>query len=130
MLSLPRAFFNPPEESAVEDLYRRMPRQVRIGCYTFQIEISERFDADAAGQWGHTNFVGNRIRLSPDMSRERLANTFIHECLHAMHHVYGLLGGEHSEEEYTTLDANALCAFYRDNPEAFAWWQEALGEVQ
>lgn len=108
------------------DFYKEMPKSVRVGCYEFCIEIGEIEDHESAREFGHVNLANQKIRIRPNMRPHNLANTFIHEVLHAIHWVYGLYSGKPDEETYTTQGANGLCAFWQDNPEAVAWWGEVL----
>jgi hypothetical protein len=96
---------------------------VRVGYCTFYVDVSNH--ADALGEFGHMNIANARIRLSPNQDRLNLANTFLHECLHAIHWVYGL-HDDSTEEEFTNQGTNGLCAFIQDNPEAWAWINEQL----
>lgn len=108
--------------------YAHMPRSVRIGPYHFPVELMSANDATGNREFGHCNIVGQRIRIAPDMGPQKLANTFIHECLHGMHWVYGL-GDSSDEEDFTHLTANALCCFWMDNPAAAAWFAQCLASV-
>lgn len=101
--------------------YVGMPTEVRIGSMIFRIEISEQADSAANSEFGHTNIINQKIRIQPRQSSLSLANTFLHECLHAIHWMYGLWRNEPDEEHYTNQTANGLCAFYQDNPEAMEW---------
>lgn len=76
------------------------------------------------GEFGHTNLMSQKIRLAPGMLNANLANTLLHECLHGIHWVYGLMSNDPDEETYTTLTANGLCAFFQDNPEFAAWFMK------
>lgn len=110
--------------------YRNIPKSVRVGCYVFRIEVAEFEDSEAEGTFGHMNPINQKIRVRPGMTPQNLANTFIHECLHAIHWFHSCgesasLGGD-TEEEYTTKGANGLCAFWQDNQQAVAWWNRTL----
>lgn len=112
------------------DVYRGLPKSVRIGCYVFRIEVADAEDQEADGTFGHMNPISQKIRLRPGMNAQNLANTFMHEVLHAIHWFHGLMGADPTaidvEEEYTTKGANGLCAFWQDNPKASAWWAKAV----
>lgn len=71
------------------------------------------------------NTIGQVIRLAQDQNNQSLANTFLHEVLHAIHWIAGLLNDDSSsEEKYTNLGANGLCLFIQDNPEAWDWFMK------
>ena len=108
------------------NFYETIPKRVRVGSYYFRIEVGEASDHETEATFGHMNPVSQKIRLRPGMTAQNLANTFIHECIHAMNFCSGAGRncedwGE-SEEDYTTKIANSLCTFWQDNPEAVAWW--------
>jgi hypothetical protein len=105
--------------------YRSVPKIVRIGCYLYEIDIAEPAESTANRELGHCNMLTKRISLAPYQTAHDLANTFIHECMHGMHHAYGL-NDRCDEEEFTTLTANALCCFWQDNPEAARWWSKLI----
>jgi hypothetical protein len=113
----------------MSDVFKKLPSSVRIGCYSFSVEIMNGDDANIAGVYGAMMSFGHKIRLNPLMSAQQAANTFIHEVLHAIHLVYGLSDGS-DEETFTSLSANGLCAFWQDNTEACKWWINSLAEVK
>ena len=110
--------------------YRGIPERIRVGCYIFRVEVREIEDHEAEGTFGHMNPINQKIAIRPGMSPQNLANTFIHETLHAIHWYHGLMGLDPNafdvEEEYTTKGANGLCSFWQDNPKAVAWWSRLL----
>lgn len=114
----------------MSDVYQGMPNAVRVGCYEFEVRVGSYEDHEQEGSYGHMNSFQQRISLRPGLSAHKAANTFIHEVIHAIHWVYGLLRHpdepQPSEEEFTMLTANGLCAFWQDNPAAVAWWQKNL----
>ena len=102
----------------------KMPKQVRVGCYIFTVEMGETWAHD--GEFGHVSLETQSIRLRKGGSSRKLANTFLHEVLHSIHWVYGL-GDASNEEQFTELSANGLCSFWLDNPQAMQWIKELLG---
>ena len=109
--------------------YRGIPKVVRIGCYPFKVEVREFEDHEAEGTFGHMNPINQKIALRPGMTPQNLANTFIHEVMHA---IYFYMRPNHSESPYETEEefvlkgANGLVTFWQDNPKATAWWQKIL----
>jgi len=103
------------------ELYKGIPKKLKIGCYQFRIEVTEAEDSEAEGQFGHMNPVNQKIRLRPGMTAQNLSDTFIHEVIHAIHWVAALHDGS-TEEEFTLLGAHGLCSLWQDNPQAMAWW--------
>jgi hypothetical protein len=114
--------------------YASLPKTVRVGSYTFRVEVEEFEDAEASHTFGHMNPVNQKIRVRPGMTPQNLANTFIHETLHAISWFMAI--GEFSlnedtparliEEEYVTKLANGLCSFWQDNPQAAAWFGKTV----
>lgn len=112
--------------------YRNIPKRVRVGCFWFRIEVAEFEDQEADGTFGHMNPINQKIRLRPGMTPQNLANTFIHEVLHAINWLSG--AGVHTsesynltEEDFVTKTAHGLASFWQDNPKAVAWWARTLG---
>lgn len=109
--------------------YRSMPKAVRVGCFQFKVTMGA-IEHDMTSSFGFMAPSMKLISVAPNMSAQELANTFMHEVIHAIHHVYGLMrhpeDPQPSEEEYTNLTANGLCAFFQDNPQACAWWMKTL----
>lgn len=99
--------------------YDTLPKSVRVGSFDFVVEVPEA--GDSMGEFGHMNIHSQRIRIAPGQTAQNLANTFLHECIHAIHWVYGLWRNDPDEEHYTNQTANGLCQFFQDNPEATAW---------
>lgn len=112
-------------EPAPHNPYDGLAKEVRVGCYTFTVNVTEAADAAANNEFGHTNFLSLRIRLSPNQAPQQLANTMLHECMHAIHWVYGLRD-DSDEESFTNLSANGLCAFFQDNPDVMTWLRTNL----
>ena len=109
----------------MSDVYRKMPKSVRIGCFVYAVHVIEEEGAEIAGIAGAMHSLKQRIRIRAGMTPQQVANTFIHEVLHTIHYVYGL-HNDSDEETFTELTANGLCAFWQDNPEACRWWQGLL----
>lgn len=111
------------------DYYKGMPKTVRVGCYQFRIEICEFEDAESENTFGHMNPISQKIRIRPGMTAQNLANTFVHECMHAIYWFQACghfssdvpKGLRDIEEEYVTKGSNGLCAFIQDNPKTMAW---------
>jgi hypothetical protein len=102
--------------------YLGMPRSLKIGNFRFAVELQDAGDANASSSFGHMNPVNQMIRMAPDQNAQNLADTFIHEVLHAIHFHFGLLGDDKDEEDFTTMGAHGLCQLWQDNPQAMAWW--------
>lgn len=119
----------PPEVEVMtaDEWIAQMPKHLRIGCFTFTIEVYAPRNLDRGDEFGYSIFGDRLIGLRQDLGIEQMANTFIHEVIHCIHWVYGLITAENpSEEQYTEMTANGLCAFWQDNPVACEWWSHSL----
>lgn len=106
-----------------DSCYAGIPKKLKIGCYSFRVEVLEADDAEADGQFGHMNPVNQKIRVRPGMTAQNLSDTFIHEVMHAIHWLADLHDGS-NEEAFTLLSAHGLCSLWQDNPKAMKWWME------
>ena len=102
-----------------------IPKVVRIGCYNYSVNLMHDDDAAIAGVMGAAYHSQLSIRLRTDVPPQQLANTFLHEVIHAIHYVFGI-GDDDNEETFTNLTTNGLCAFWMDNPKAMEWFQKTL----
>ena len=109
-----------------DSFYETMPKEVRVGYLFFKIEVRDNEDHEAEGTFGHMNVISQKIRIKPDMNPQNLANTFIHEVMHAINMNMGVLGKEGDEEMFVEMMANGICMFWQDNPEACEWWEKTL----
>jgi len=110
--------------------YKGIPESIRVGCYDFRIIVGTHTAHEQDGTFGHMSSLEQSIHVRPGMTGKKLANTFIHECIHAIHWVYGLWRREDetpaTEEQYTEFSSNGICALWQDNPEAMKWWNKAV----
>ena len=105
----------------MNDLYTRLPSSVRVGFFVYSIETISAELADSKGLYGYADNNKNEIRVSDGLNDQQLLNTVFHEVLHAIHWQYGLYDGA-TEEQFTNLSTNGLCAFYADNPDFVDWF--------
>lgn len=110
----------------MSDVYKGIPTRVRVGSHWFKVEIGGRDDHESGGTFGFMDSLTQKISVRPGMTAQNLANTFIHECIHAMNWVSraGATADGYSEieEDFTCKIANGLCAFMQDNPKAMEWF--------
>ena len=111
--------------SSVLSHYKKIPSTVKIGCYSFKVEVGPSWAFQNSSELGHCNLDECAIRLSPTLSPQQLANTFLHEVIHAIHWVYGLEDTS-NEERFTNETANGLCALWQDNPQTMDWWKSIV----
>jgi hypothetical protein len=101
--------------------YKGIPTSLKVGNFRFAVDVEDAGDSQAARSFGHMNPVNHRIRVAPDQTAQSLADTFLHEALHAIH-VYFDLQDDNDEEDFTLFGARGLCQLWQDNPKAMAWW--------
>lgn len=107
------------------DFYATIPNSVRVGHYDYAIVVMAEIDQASDRIFGDMNATLQRIRLCAGMSTARLANTFMHEVMHAIHNFHDV-DDKTSEENTTYRTTNGLCAFWRDNPDVASWWADAV----
>lgn len=114
----------------MDEHYKSMPKSVRVGFSTYKVTLMAEDDASIHGICGATNADRQIITIAEKMSPQQTANTLLHEVIHAIHTIYGLTHRDQppSEEEYTNLTTNGLCAFFQENPECLNWIQSALAK--
>jgi hypothetical protein len=99
--------------------WKEIPKSVVIGGYVYRVVLKD--DSDMPDNLGECRFNRHELWICRSQSVQSLANTFIHEVLHAINGDRGL-DDSSTEEQFTTQDASGLCAFARHNPTAFIWW--------
>jgi len=105
------------------------PTSIRIGPYDFEIRWWGRNEEEGKARFGETDLNNQVICLPKTRKRQKLANTFIHEVLHACQLVYGRdldKEGKVPEEDAIVANSIGLCAFFRENREAAEWWQDLM----
>ena len=64
------------------------------------------------------------ICLFRDLPSDAMADTFLHECIHAVGYVMGVSWGK--EEQVARRISSGLCSMWKDNPTVFKWWLSLL----
>ncbi|WP_298983369.1 hypothetical protein [uncultured Roseibium sp.] len=107
--------------------FKTLPGKITVGYQTLDIDVLDVIPANNIG-----GYSGQHGRISIDRAYhgkpEELANTVLHEVLHACFHTSGLTGlppGE-TEELTVTVLGNALTQVFRDNPEFLDWVSKTL----
>jgi hypothetical protein len=116
--------------SELINVYETMPKKVRVGFSTYEIRIMDKDSGDINGICGSSHAIKQVITITDQLVPQQVANTFLHEIIHAVHHQFGLMQRETppSEEEWTNLTTNGLSAFMQDNPDAMLWIMETLSQ--
>jgi hypothetical protein len=87
-------------------------KSVRIGAFNFSMKLVEPSGDDTESTLGTFCFDG--IKINKDQEPSMMASTIIHECIHAMYHVYHIPENQSEEDVCGHLEAPFM-AFLRDN---------------
>ena len=113
------------EQEKPTDFYATMPKKVRVGWLTYSIGVMDDDISQMVGAMGFVKSEEQVIKVARELPPQQLANTVLHEIVHAIHYQHGLTD-ESGEEEFTTMTTHGLCAFWQDNPEMMMWLEEAI----
>lgn len=105
-----------------------MPKVVKVGAFDFSIEDWHPRTAANKGRYGECEFLNFVIRIDQSHRRCKVADTLIHEILHAIFWVWGIEDGDKEERLVNTL-STAICTVWRDNPDVIAWINENLADA-
>ena len=95
------------------------PKRLKVLNLTYKVRFVASIEAA-----GWCDFERQEIVLAEGQSKEALADTFLHEVLHA---VGNLMGVEYETEEQTVQTfATGLTTFWQANPGALRWWASLL----
>jgi hypothetical protein len=105
----------------MSDLLRLLPRKIKISFADVDIETSD--DTQFAEEnFGEYDSRSNKITLSSNSTDRDIANTLLHEIVHACVWYGGLkddgaaLEDDKHEEHVVNVITNQLCQIFRDNP--------------
>jgi hypothetical protein len=102
----------------------KRPNKVKVGPFTYSLTVyKELMNAKREDLWGQCDSHNMSIRLLDGLPSDREANTYLHECLHAMFHT----ACPHMEEEerIVTQLAPVLMKFIKDNPKFMEYIKNA-----
>lgn len=92
---------------------------LRIGCRTYGVQWPDDGGMDDDNRWGECDRRRGLIRVSSlQRPPDALAETLIHEVLHALIYDAGTEWDNDQEEQAVRLISPRLAAFMRDNREA------------
>lgn len=93
----------------------KIPKSVKVGGKTYQVEITDRLTLGRASYSGEIDYQDLVIRICPQ-AQQKMEADFLHELCHA---IYDHLGySEHDEKKIDEL-AQSLYMVVQDNPEIF-----------
>lgn len=101
------------------------PTKIKIGPFDYIIHWYDRKEEDQRGCYGYCDSNDMEIGLSERRSNKCIADTFMHEAVHALWCVLGLKNQE-TEENVAGRLGVGITMIARDNPEIFKWWLNLL----
>mgnify|MGYP001599876298 CR=1 FL=1 len=96
------------------------PGPIKVGA--FDIAVVPWRGAEAYGEFRSTRL---EIAIGDDLSGQRLAETLLHELMHAIWHVWAL-SKTNGQEVVVRAMALGMATVMRDNPELMPWIQSQL----
>ena len=100
-------------------------KKFRVLHLDYTVEFFGASVSSAANKLGWHHATEQKICLSSELLPQQMADTFIHELLHALCWVLDIRDGV-SEESLCTRLSTGMCSVQRDNPEWFDWWKGLL----
>lgn len=101
------------------------PTEIHILGLSYKIKFVPLEDA-GNDKLGWCDCTTLQIYIAEDQPKSALANTFLHEVIHAINYSMGISSGD--EENLTNRLANGLCAVWRENKDVLKWWTSQLKE--
>lgn len=113
-------------QEKLKQMQVKRPTEIRILSTVYKIEWVTKGAAQGACGWydGGNDVIGIR----EDMSPSAIADTFVHEIMHALWRLMSL-GPEARNEGVCTVMATGLVTVWSQNPEVFAWLNNQITEV-
>lgn len=103
---------------------RKPPKRLKILNLTYSVEFCSRTARESSGSDGWCDFDDLKIVIYSGLSDEAKADTFLHECIHAVAYAMGI--DWRKEEQVSRRVATGLCTLWKANPGAFKWWYSLL----
>lgn len=95
------------------------PSTLRVGPHTYQVVLVPNGVMIDAERRGHTMATRLVIAIEPDMPASMVADTLIHEAVHAI--LRSIVLEDTVEEQVALLMGPAVLALLRDNPELLTY---------
>tara|TARA_Y100001963_G_C6597626_1_gene360966 strand:- start:343 stop:741 length:399 start_codon:yes stop_codon:yes gene_type:complete len=102
-----------------------LPNEIKVLGLTYKIKFVPLEDV-GNDKLGWCDCTTLQLYIGEDQPKSALANTFLHEVIHAINYSMGIASGD--EENLTNRLANGLCAVWKENPEVFKWWAATIKE--
>jgi hypothetical protein len=104
-----------------------LPKSIRVGYSDFAVCEMSPLAATGKDVFGECDLTMAEIRIRADIGPQKMANTLLHETLHAAYYI-GDLGRDDKQERIVTVLANVMSQVWRDNPELVAFINERLSQ--
>ncbi len=103
-----------------------LPNSIKVGPFDFAVveiaaDIADRLREDG-------DIAGYTIHIGAGQNGPRLADTVLHEVLHAIYRVWALSDAD-DEERTVTAMTTGLVSVLRDNPQFTKWLSKQTGRV-
>jgi hypothetical protein len=102
------------------------PVAIRIINLDYDILWRNRVWYEDTKCFGRCDNNEQEIEIYEDLKPSKMADTFLHEVMHAVYCNMGLTGKRRREETVVNQLATGLTNVWRDNPAVFAWWAALL----
>jgi hypothetical protein len=102
----------------------RRPSRIKILNMTYKIKFVDETERVAAEADGWCDSTTQTIAVFKLLPNEAMADTFLHECIHAVGNVMGVDWSK--EEQVAHRIATGMCTVVKTNPNVFKWWQSLL----
>lgn len=102
-----------------------LPKKIRIGYKDYQVIPVKIQHPDLSEAFGLCDNVGAKIFVRTDMAPEMVADTLLHEIMHAVWYYMGLDDRELEENAINRLSSGLICAMI-DNPDLLKYLTKTL----
>lgn len=102
-----------------------LPKKIRIGYRDYTIVPIKSQHMEMNEAFGLCNNVEAKIFVCTDMAPEVVADTFLHEIMHAIWYYMGLDDKDDEENVVNRLSSGLICAMV-DNPELLKYFTKTL----
>ena len=103
---------------------KNRPKRIRILNLNWTVKFVNKSCKETSQAWGWCDPSEQTIFIYEDQKPDAMADTFLHECLHAI--VFSLGADVKEEENIVHRIATGLCTVWKQNPSAFKWWESLL----
>lgn len=100
-----------------------IPSHVLVGPYLYKVTVEER-QSSGDDLFGECDVHTQTVYLSPGQARDSMADSLLHEVLHAIWAASGLHDGRYNEEQCVRGITTWLLLVLRDNPELVTYLTE------